>query len=224
MVRGCFIDVTRVPSDRQWAEMQRIAVGRGMRRATSDHARLNSLSSIAFIGLPCPMNSTGISVDFRSTARAFGATWGAMITMTTPISNRCRNSRRVTKGNIAPKTNHAIGPAGSCRRYCVTMVAGWMRSPNQRRRRSHARRAARRRTAATAPWPRGSESSLLFRVQGQRPLPLLLVDRAPRDDRKQMRIEPRAPPELRKRASRQASLDFIAASVRYPRKAVSTIR
>ena len=52
--------VACVPIVSQWAEMQRMALGRGSDWATSPHARLNSLSSIAFIGLPCPRNRAGI--------------------------------------------------------------------------------------------------------------------------------------------------------------------
>ena len=37
-----------------------LAFGVGMARPTSLHPLENTLSSMAFIGLPCPMNSTGI--------------------------------------------------------------------------------------------------------------------------------------------------------------------
>src|ERR1039458_7547333 len=68
MVSGCSIAVTRVPSVSQCAETQSTALGLGSDRATAAHARLNSLSSMAFIGLPCPMNRAGIVVSVSGAA------------------------------------------------------------------------------------------------------------------------------------------------------------
>src|SRR4030065_2465499 len=60
MVRGASMAVTCVPWVSQWAEMHKIAFGCGMSRAAAIQAEFNSLSSMAFIGLPCPINKTGI--------------------------------------------------------------------------------------------------------------------------------------------------------------------
>src|SRR5664280_2349186 len=68
MVSGCSIAVTRVPSVSQCAEMQSTALGLGSDRATAAHARLNSVFSMAFIGLPWPMNRAGIVVPVSGAA------------------------------------------------------------------------------------------------------------------------------------------------------------
>ena len=52
--------VTKTPAFCQWAETQRMAAGRGSAAAAPAQARLNSLSSMAFIGLPCPTKTTGM--------------------------------------------------------------------------------------------------------------------------------------------------------------------
>jgi hypothetical protein len=51
---------TSVPTLSQWADTHTIARGTGRSAAAFIHALLNSLSSMAFIGLPCPMNKIGI--------------------------------------------------------------------------------------------------------------------------------------------------------------------
>lgn len=63
MVFGRSIAVTYVPRVSQCAEMHRIAAGFGSRPASCFHDLLNGLSSIAFIGLPCPTKRTGILAD-----------------------------------------------------------------------------------------------------------------------------------------------------------------
>ena len=63
MVRGCGIAVTADPLVSQWAEMHKIALGLGISFEITRQLRENSLSSIAFMGLPCPRNRTGIRVD-----------------------------------------------------------------------------------------------------------------------------------------------------------------
>ena len=52
IVRGRAIAVTAVPRVSQWAEMARMARGRGMAAAISAQARLVALVSSAIIGLP----------------------------------------------------------------------------------------------------------------------------------------------------------------------------
>ena len=52
--------VTNVPFVSQCAEIHKMAFGVGNVRATICHPLENSLSSIPFIGLPCPINKTGI--------------------------------------------------------------------------------------------------------------------------------------------------------------------
>ena len=42
------------------ALMTTMACGSGSSRPTRSHSRVKSLSEIAFIGLPCPTNSTGM--------------------------------------------------------------------------------------------------------------------------------------------------------------------
>jgi hypothetical protein len=59
-VAGRFGAVTAQPAVSQWAEMHSTPEGRGSCAVTSRHPRLNSLSSIAFIGDPRPTNNTGI--------------------------------------------------------------------------------------------------------------------------------------------------------------------
>src|SRR3989338_640586 len=60
MVLGFCIPVTADPTLSQCAEIQIIAFGVGISSANFFQRRLNSLSSIAFIGEPCPINNTGI--------------------------------------------------------------------------------------------------------------------------------------------------------------------
>ena len=60
MVRGCAIPVTAVPSVSQWAEMERMAFGRGRDCANRLHWTVKALSSSAFSGEPWPMNTTGM--------------------------------------------------------------------------------------------------------------------------------------------------------------------
>src|SRR5260221_10463263 len=63
MVGGRSEAVTDTPAVSQCADTQRMARGLGSRRATSPQPRRNALSSIAFIGEPCPTNSAGILAD-----------------------------------------------------------------------------------------------------------------------------------------------------------------
>jgi hypothetical protein len=44
----------------QWAEIIRMARGRGMERPKARHASVYRLRSRAFIGLPCPKKTAGI--------------------------------------------------------------------------------------------------------------------------------------------------------------------
>src|SRR5690554_7369274 len=60
MVGGFFIAVTQVPRVSQCADIHKIACGRGISLAMFRKPRTNSFSSMAFIGLPCPKNNTGI--------------------------------------------------------------------------------------------------------------------------------------------------------------------
>jgi len=71
MVRGFAIIVTFVPFVCQCALTHRIAVGFGNALAAIFQARLNSLSSMAFIGEPCPTNNTGILSAFGSSSVNF---------------------------------------------------------------------------------------------------------------------------------------------------------
>ena len=64
IVRGCIIDVTAVPRVSQCAEMQRTAVGTGSSRPSCLHSSVHTFVSMAFIGLPCPIKSTGIRSVF----------------------------------------------------------------------------------------------------------------------------------------------------------------
>src|SRR5690606_1840950 len=60
MVVGCSIAVTKVPLVSQWAEMHKMAFGLGISLAIFRKPSTNSFSSMAFMGLPCPKNNTGI--------------------------------------------------------------------------------------------------------------------------------------------------------------------
>jgi hypothetical protein len=60
MVSGAGLDVTPTPWVSQWAETQRIALGRGRAWPIAAQPRRKSLSSMAFIGEPWPMKSTGM--------------------------------------------------------------------------------------------------------------------------------------------------------------------
>src|SRR3546814_9565962 len=60
MVRGAFIAVTDEFPINQWADMERIAFGVGIIFPNARQATVYPLASRVFIGLPCPMNSTGI--------------------------------------------------------------------------------------------------------------------------------------------------------------------
>ena len=67
-----------------------MAFGFGMLLAASCQSRLNSLSSIAFIGLPCPMNKAGmIGLDIRFS-----------------ISNVHRNQNALMYYRMAPKARN----------------------------------------------------------------------------------------------------------------------
>ena len=52
--------VTAVPRVSQWAEMHRIALGRGMASAISRQVRVTVLVSSATVGLPWPKKTTGM--------------------------------------------------------------------------------------------------------------------------------------------------------------------
>src|SRR5690242_20496887 len=60
MVSGLSIAVTKVPLVSQCADMQSMALGTGKAFAAVCQPLVNSFSSMAFIGLPCPTNNTGI--------------------------------------------------------------------------------------------------------------------------------------------------------------------
>jgi hypothetical protein len=52
--------VTAVIRVSQWAEMARIALGRGMAAAIASQLWVEALFSSAFAGLPCPMKTAGM--------------------------------------------------------------------------------------------------------------------------------------------------------------------
>ncbi|OQA12272.1 MAG: hypothetical protein BWY67_00404 [Bacteroidetes bacterium ADurb.Bin397] len=59
MVLGLATAVTRVPFVSQCADTHKIALGLGNCFPIAAQLLLNSLFSMAFIGLPCPINSAG---------------------------------------------------------------------------------------------------------------------------------------------------------------------
>ena len=63
MVFGCAMLVTLVPFVSQCADTESIACGRGSVVPSACQLWLYLLSSMAFMGLPWPMNSTGILCD-----------------------------------------------------------------------------------------------------------------------------------------------------------------
>jgi len=72
-LRGANALVRGVRGVSQWAEIHRTALGLGSRCPNSSQLRWNSLCSIAFIGSPCPMNTTGI----RGAGMVFMPTYSA---------------------------------------------------------------------------------------------------------------------------------------------------
>ena len=62
MVFGCRSPVTKVPGTYQCAETERMALGSGRRPASERKPRLQTLSSMAFIGEPWPTKRTGIFI------------------------------------------------------------------------------------------------------------------------------------------------------------------
>src|SRR5690606_1442018 len=66
MVLGRAMPVTAVAPKYQWADTTRSARGRGKCCPNARQASVKSLRSSAFMGLPCPMNSTGILLIFCS--------------------------------------------------------------------------------------------------------------------------------------------------------------
>src|SRR3954467_12260606 len=61
VIGGCSFSVTSRPlCVSQCAEIERMALGFGTLFAISRHAVVHSFDSIAFIGLPCPTNRTGM--------------------------------------------------------------------------------------------------------------------------------------------------------------------
>src|SRR5688572_4183993 len=63
MVSGFSAAETYTPCVSQCEETHRMAFGRGRRRPSACQLRRQALSSIAFIGEPCPRNTTGIGPD-----------------------------------------------------------------------------------------------------------------------------------------------------------------
>ena len=62
-VLGQSAEPTYTPCVSQWDEMHRMALGRGRRRPRSCQLRRQALSSMAFIGEPCPRKTAGIGPD-----------------------------------------------------------------------------------------------------------------------------------------------------------------
>lgn len=62
MVLGFVIEVTAIALIYQWAEIARMARGRGSESPSCCQASVNLLISIVFMGLPWPMNTLGIVV------------------------------------------------------------------------------------------------------------------------------------------------------------------
>ena len=95
MVGGLGMAVTNVPRVSQCADTHRIARGLGNPAATDRKPCTNSFSSIAFIGLPCPRNSTGIfSVGANVSASAPNSPSFIAAAVIGRIASRLRNSER----------------------------------------------------------------------------------------------------------------------------------
>ena len=73
MVFGFSIAVICVPVVNQWADITKTALGFGISFPNFAQVLENSLSSIPFIGEPCPMNNTGslISSSFKSLVQLY---------------------------------------------------------------------------------------------------------------------------------------------------------
>jgi len=80
--------VTQVSRVSQCAEIHKMALGLGKILATSRQAFENSLSSMAFIGLPCPMNNTGIGSELFRYWRVYpflSDSWQLLIAIIQPL-------------------------------------------------------------------------------------------------------------------------------------------
>jgi hypothetical protein len=73
MVLGRSSPVTKVPATYQWAEIERMAAGCGSRPASELKPRLHRLSSMAFIGDPCPTKRAGIFIRIGCQSGRSGA-------------------------------------------------------------------------------------------------------------------------------------------------------
>src|SRR5258706_5617858 len=82
MVLGASSMVTAIPSVSQCADIARMALGQGNSSGNAAHARLQELSSMAFIGEPWPMNRAGIrskrgSYQYTSVLQIGRSRWGS---------------------------------------------------------------------------------------------------------------------------------------------------
>src|SRR5262249_12921113 len=121
MVRGCSIAVTITPRVCQWAEMHRIALGRPRAAPTRAQPRLKALSSMAFIGLPCPTKSAGIRPSRRSPLASARASAGMPLTGTVAAPRAEMKARRRMASRLplraeprerardAPEVLHEVG-------------------------------------------------------------------------------------------------------------------
>src|SRR5512147_660171 len=79
MVSGCATAPAYTPRVSQCAETHSTDLGRGSCCASARQARWNSLSSIAFIGLPCPRNSAGMRMRELARGRLLHLGLGAQV-------------------------------------------------------------------------------------------------------------------------------------------------
>src|ERR1035437_7839946 len=97
MVRGWAISVTAVPATCQWAEITSTAVGRGNSRPNSAQASAYLFGSMAYMGFPWPMNTTGIRPD----GAADDAVWSVGSALLTP-GKRPRLRSRWSLSSLPP--------------------------------------------------------------------------------------------------------------------------
>ena len=101
MVLGLFMAVTNVPSTYQCAEIASTALGRRRDAPMRFHSVANSVSSIAFIGLPCPMNKAGMrSNEFISLSLRASSARGC-------VAERLYHPHTIIKGSQRATANES---------------------------------------------------------------------------------------------------------------------
>jgi hypothetical protein len=98
MVLGALMAVTCVPRVSQCALIHNIAVGVGSDLPRDRHLAENTLSSMAFIGLPCPTNNAGMGLFWLGLSKSWAMLGTVMSLMAKGMAgNSDMKSLRCTK-------------------------------------------------------------------------------------------------------------------------------